>query len=486
MNPNNEEFDYGEIEDERGVFNPDGQLEEKVDMEIRSRKSSRPPRPTQLVRIRSNKFLNYEMGDDDRSKARKRQRKGTIDQRSLLRQQMLAAQMMAIPKVRRGRKAHSPMRTMAEKIRRRKRADKMKERQLKARIRAREKAARLGKAIQTTLLSTHISSPQRAKKSSPLALRNFAHNEERREAIRREAEAQARIRRRDVERRRKARERMARSPAILSMNDFDLGPSVAQVAQSSREKSFNLQETLNRMERLYPRRGRARSPPRLNVLVSQEFQEMTERFDRQAKERRKRLKDRMRRVATGKRKNFKKVDKKALRRMKKEETILERMKKEEKTRPRRIGEIGWEGVRRKENTAIPRIVRITGLGEDISGNPIVYFRAQGGGSSQMSLEKFEREFQTLDEYLKEYDAGLKKKKAGRKGKTKKVKSPARQGSAGRGAGASGFKVGDVVKKVKGARAGEKVTITKVSGNKVAGVFESDGKKVRMQSSSNFK
>jgi hypothetical protein len=191
-------------------------------------------------------------------------------------------------------------------------------------------------------------------------------------------------------------------------------------------------------------------------------------------------------VATGKRKNFKKVDKKALRRMKKEETILERMKKEEKTRPRRIGEIGWEGVRRKENTAIPRIVRITGLGEDISGNPIVYFRAQGGGSSQMSLEKFEREFQTLDEYLKEYDAGLKKKKAGRKGKTKKVKSPARQGSAGRGAGASGFKVGDVVKKVKGARAGEKVTITKVSGNKVAGVFESDGKKVRMQSSSNFK
>jgi hypothetical protein len=60
------------------------------------------------------------------------------------------------------------------------------------------------------------------------------------------------------------------------------------------------------------------------------------------------------------------------------------------------------------------------------------------------------------------------------------------GASGRGAGASGFVVGDVVKKVKGTREGAMVRITIVDGNKVSGVFESDGKKVRMQSASNFK
>jgi len=66
-------------------------------------------------------------------------------------------------------------------------------------------------------------------------------------------------------------------------------------------------------------------------------------------------------------------------------------------------------------------------------------------------------------------------------------SPGRgAGSSGRGAGASGFVVGDVVKKVKGTREGAMVRITIVDGNKVSGVFESDGKKVRMQSASNFK
>lgn len=483
MNSNNEEFDYEDVEDEREVFNPDGVADEMVEMEVHTRKSSLPRRPTQAVRINSNQFLNYEMGEGDRAKARKRQRKGTIDERSLLRQQMMAAQMEALPTASRVRKAHSPIRTMAEKIRRRKRADKMKERQVKARLRARQKAAQRGKVIQDTLLSTHISSARRSPKRPSLALlSDFAKDEERREAIRREAEAQARVRQRGVERRRKARERMAQAPAILSMNDFDLGrPLVAQ----SPTRSFNLKEALSRMERLYPNRRRARSPARLNVLVSNEFQEMSERFDREARERRKRLKDRMRRVATGTRKNIKRVDKKALRQKKRErqETILERMKEDK--RARRIGEIGWEGVRRKDNTAIPRIVRITGLGEDISGNPIVYFRAQGGGSSQMSLEKFEREFQTLAEYLKEYDAGLKKKKV-RKRKAKKAKSPQESPGPARGAGASGFVVGDIVEKVKGARKGESVRITKVSGNKVSGVFESDEKKVRMQSANNFK
>ena len=98
----------------------------------------------------------------------------------------------------------------------------------------------------------------------------------------------------------------------------------------------------------------------------------------------------------------------------------------------------------------------------------------------MSLEKFERDFQTLDEYMKEYDAGLKKMKV----RKRKAKSP--KGSPARGAGASGFVVGDVVEKAKGTRIGEMVRITKVSGNRVAGVFESDGKKVRMQSAKNFK
>ena len=91
----------------------------------------------------------------------------------------------------------------------------------------------------------------------------------------------------------------------------------------------------------------------------------------------------------------------------------------------------------------------------------------------------------MAEYLKEYDAGLKKKKV-RKRKAKKAKSPQESPGPARGAGASGFVVGDIVEKVKGARKGESVRITKVSGNKVSGVFESDEKKVRMQSANNFK
>jgi hypothetical protein len=291
-----------------------------------------------------------------------------------------------------------------------------------------------------------------------------------RQAIRREAEAQARIRQKDVERRRKARERMSRAPAILSMDDFDLGPSVVQSDQSP----FNLQKTLDRMQKMYPNRRRRMSPPKVDLLVTKEFQEMTDRFERQDRENRKRLKDRMRRVKKGT-KNVRKVDKNAIRKIKKkrEKTMMERMQDEK--RPRQIGEVGWEGVRRKDTSAIPRVVRITGLGSDISGNPIVYFKAQGGGSSQMSLEKFERDFQTLEEYLEEYDAGLKKKKK-RKKTGRKPMSPRR----------SAFKIGDVVEKVKGAGKGKLVRITQVSGSKIAGEFEEDGKKVRLQSASNFR
>ena len=501
MNSDNQEFDYGDVEEEREVFNPDGIMEEKVEMEVQTRKSSRPRRPTQMVSITSNKFFDYDMDDKNRTKARKRQRKGTIDERRLVRQQMMSSHISPVAASRatatasraRGRKAHSPIRTMAERIRRRKRADKMKERQVKARIRAQNKAAQRGQALRETLLRTHISSPRRSPPKRPVRrVRDFAEEEQRREYIRREAESRARILRRDVERRRKARERMARVPPILSMmDDLDLGPSVVSTSPT---RSFNLQETLDGMHRLYPRTNRRRAtrwawetkeeaPP----LITKEFREMTERFEREKRKDRKRLKDRMRRMATGTGRNIKRVDKKALRKRKqKQKTLIERMK-EEKKRARRIGEVGWEGVRRKDTTAIPRIVRITGLGEDISGNPIVHYRAQGGGSSQMSLEKFERDFQTLDEYMKEYDAGLKKKKVRKRnirGREPPLATSIRTEVSTNNA--SGFVVGDVVEKAKGTRIGEMVRITKVSGNKVAGVFESDERKVRMQSAKNFK
>jgi hypothetical protein len=194
MNSNNQEFDYADVVDEeREVFNPDGVVEKMEKMEIQTRKSKLPRRPTRMVQIKSNKFLDYEMDDDARSKARRRQRKGIIDSRSLLRQQKMAAQLEGVK--RSGRRAASPILTMAERIRRRKRADKMKERQLRARMKARQRAEQRGEIIQDTLLRTQISSPprRRQRKSVLDQVRDFAAEEEMRQAIRREAEAQARI-----------------------------------------------------------------------------------------------------------------------------------------------------------------------------------------------------------------------------------------------------------------------------------------------------
>ena len=114
---------------------------------------------------------------------------------------------------------------MGERIRRRKRADKMKERQVKARIRARNKAAQRGQALRETLLRTHISSPPRSLRSVRCAA--FVTSQRRNRGgstFGEKRKRQARILRRDVERRRKARERMARVPPILSMmEDLDLG-----------------------------------------------------------------------------------------------------------------------------------------------------------------------------------------------------------------------------------------------------------------------
>ena len=144
---------------------------------------------------------------------------------------------------------------MAESIgRRRKRADTMMERQVKARIRAQNKAAQRGQALRRRFPShSYADRLLLALRSVRCAAsRDFAEEEQRREYIRREAESvQARILRRDVERRRKARERMARVPPILSMmEDLDLGPSVVSTSPT---RSFNLQETLDGLHRLYPR-----------------------------------------------------------------------------------------------------------------------------------------------------------------------------------------------------------------------------------------
>ena len=163
----------------------------------------------------------------------------------------------------------------------------------------------------------------------------------------------------------------------------------------------------------------------------------------------------------------------------------------------------------KSNPRIPKLWMIVGYEEEDFGSGDVrrYVKLKDssgkGRVKQMKVSEFEEKYQSKEEY----EAKMKKLSSelldqfladggNRKNfslvnalcpkRRKKKKKTAKPSSPGRAAGASGFRVGDIVMKVKGARSGEQVRVTSVDANgKVGGVFVSDGKTCRKSSSTNF-
>lgn len=163
----------------------------------------------------------------------------------------------------------------------------------------------------------------------------------------------------------------------------------------------------------------------------------------------------------------------------------------------------------KSNPRIPKLWMIVGYEEEDFGSGDVrrYVKLKDssgkGRVKQMKVSEFEEKYQRKEEYEAEMeklsselldqflaDGGNRKDfslvDALCPKRRKKKKKSAKPSSPGRAAGASGFRVGDIVMKVKGARSGEQVRITSVDANgKVGGVFVSDGKTCRKSSSANF-
>ena len=163
----------------------------------------------------------------------------------------------------------------------------------------------------------------------------------------------------------------------------------------------------------------------------------------------------------------------------------------------------------KSNPRIPKLWMIVGYEEEDFGSGDVrrYVKLKDssgkGRVKQMKVSDFEEKYQRKEEYeakmeklsselLDQFlaDGGNRKDfslvDALCPKRRKKKKKSAKPSSPGRAAGASGFRVGDIVMKVKGARSGEQVRITSVDANgKVGGVFVSDGKTCRKSSSANF-
>jgi hypothetical protein len=163
----------------------------------------------------------------------------------------------------------------------------------------------------------------------------------------------------------------------------------------------------------------------------------------------------------------------------------------------------------KSNPRIPKLWMIVGYEEEDFGSGDVrrYVKLKDssgkGRVKQMKVSDFEEKYQRKEEYEAEMeklsselldqflaDGGNRKDfslvDALCPKRRKKKKKSAKPSSPGRAAGASGFRVGDIVMKVKGARSGEQVRITSVDANgKVGGVFVSDGKTCRKSSSANF-
>lgn len=163
----------------------------------------------------------------------------------------------------------------------------------------------------------------------------------------------------------------------------------------------------------------------------------------------------------------------------------------------------------KSNPRIPKLWMIVGYEEEDFGSGDVrrYVKLKDssgkGRVKQMKVSEFDEKYQRKEEYEAEMeklsselldqflaDGGNRKDfslvDALCPKRRKKKKKSAKPSSPGRAAGASGFRVGDIVMKVKGARNGEQVRITSVDANgKVGGVFVSDGKTCRKSSSANF-
>lgn len=213
------------------------------------------------------------------------------------------------------------------------------------------------------------------------------------------------------------------------------------------------------------------------------------------------LRKRMRERATGK--AYAELQNKTSR--KKHRRAVEKVAAKQKRKRKDVEYVrAWSCKSTHENKGAPLVPRIYKLGErktEILGDERVeYVRIlpmhRSGRAKFIQMDVFNDEFvergayeesmrekfkllleesgQSLNEFSFEQALCPKKR---RKRKT----------SPGRGAGASGFSVGDIVEKVKNARSGEQVRITFVDANKgtIGGKFVSDGKTCRKQSSKNF-
>ena len=182
------------------------------------------------------------------------------------------------------------------------------------------------------------------------------------------------------------------------------------------------------------------------------------------------------------------------------------MKRQKKKSPKKEYVREWSCAPKFENAGVPMVPRIYIIGgyqtERIGEERIEYVRLlpmhKSGRTTTVKRSTFENEFverstyerrmwRKYNELLEDFEAegGAREqfdfaKALCPKKKRKKKKKPSSPGRA-----ASGFSIGDVVEKVKGARKGEQVRITKIENGKVGGVFVSDGKTCRKSDPSNF-
>jgi hypothetical protein len=188
------------------------------------------------------------------------------------------------------------------------------------------------------------------------------------------------------------------------------------------------------------------------------------------------------------------------------DTRIANMKRQKKKSPKKEYVREWSCNPKFENAGVPLVPRIYIIGgyptERIGDERIEYVRLlpmhKSGRPTTIKRSKFENEFverstyerrmmRKYNELLEDFEAegGTREefdfaKALCPKKKRKKKKKPSSPRRA-----ASGFSVGDVVEKVKGARKGEQVRITKIENGKVGGVFVSDGKTCRKSDPSNF-
>ncbi len=189
------------------------------------------------------------------------------------------------------------------------------------------------------------------------------------------------------------------------------------------------------------------------------------------------------------------------------DTRIANMKRKKKKSPKKEYVREWSCNPKFENAGVPLVPRMYIIGgyptERVGDERIEYVRLlpmhKSGRPTTIKRSKFENEFverstyerrmmRKYNELLEDFEAegGTREQfdfakalcpKKKRKKKKKKPSSPRRA--------AAEFSIGDVVEKVKGARKGEQVRITKIENGKVGGVFVSDGKTCRKSDPSNF-